>query len=334
MAELNLKPLETRGFVVIPGFLSPAEVEYFRGDFDSRKTEENKNYNLKNASSAANNRFALRVNEVLARVRADTTLRVDAPQGASYFATGASTGINFPWHQDHESFFVLQNHFDYLNFYVPIVKPDPAKSNLSVVPFDVLERESPRLYQALFRGGATRFPRIGNRRLAVCDDTGWCHVIERDLELIAETPQLTAGDLLLLRGDVVHRTQDTLTERVAMSFRVSNDSTVIKRSRLAAGGMHKALMMANNPGPYQRMFLAFDKAHRDEVPLHELKQLMNQVQPRPIERRREFMKLLLREKRRAGLLSQFVASTSAMYALGKAGKLLGRYQQFRQRRAG
>ena len=66
----------------------------------------------------------------------------------------------------------VQNHYDYLNFYIPIVKPDIEKSNLCLIPFDVLERESPKAYEFLVRGGATHFHPLGERCLAVSDETG------------------------------------------------------------------------------------------------------------------------------------------------------------------
>ena len=38
--------------------------------------------------------------------------------GGTYFST--EKGINFGWHQDHESYFVNQTHQHYLNIYMPI----------------------------------------------------------------------------------------------------------------------------------------------------------------------------------------------------------------------
>ena len=51
------------------------------------------------------------VSEALAQVSAQTNLRWTLHKGRAYFATGAHTGINFPWHRI-TSFFVLQNHYD------------------------------------------------------------------------------------------------------------------------------------------------------------------------------------------------------------------------------
>ena len=205
---------------------------------------------------------------ILGLVRGGTNLKVDCTLGGGYFSTGR--GISFPWHQDYESFFSSQNHYDYLNFYIPIVKPLREKSNLTVVPFDALERESPRTFQRVVRGGATRFVDVGDQRIAVAEDAGTAHVLPVDIERLAETPLLSGGDLLLMRGDVIHRTQDTDTERVSLSLRVASTKTVIRRSRLADGPLAKARTMTNNPPMYEPIFRAFEDTGKDELEIGEL----------------------------------------------------------------
>src|SRR5688572_23784650 len=160
-SDIDFGDLQRRGFVVARGFLSPAELESFRADFYGRPVAQNRNYQLTDMSNDASARMRRRVADLLEVVRATTDLKVDLPTGGQYFATGPKRGIYFPWHQDHESFFETQNHYDYLNFYIPIVKPRPDKSNLSVIPFDVLATTSPRTFRRMVRGGATRFDRIG-----------------------------------------------------------------------------------------------------------------------------------------------------------------------------
>lgn len=315
--------LETRGFVVIPGFLSEEELTAARADFANQQTNANKNYKTSLASPEENARLSTRIGEVLADVAAHTDLRADLPAGGAYFATGR--GITFSWHQDHESFFATRNHYDYLNFYIPIIKPDRTKSNLCVVPFDVLQNESPRVYRKLYRGGACRFIRLGSRRVLFCDDTGTVLLMRRDIETLAEVPALSAGDLLLMRGDVVHRTQDADTERVALSFRVANRSGRLTRAALADGGMHKARMMANNAGYYERVFAAFDLAKKDELSMTELTDLVAAIEPRQPRPPQDFMKFLMQQKRRSHVYARFWPKV----AIGAmAGKLVSVYERF------
>jgi hypothetical protein len=61
-------------------------------------------------------------------------------------------------------------------------------------------------------------------------------------------------------GDIIHRTQDADTARVALSWRAASGSTMVRRSRLAGGGVRKTQMMRKHAAPYQRMFDSFDSA--------------------------------------------------------------------------
>jgi hypothetical protein len=325
--DVNLADLETRGFVVVPEFLSAADVRALCTDFEGQPIDErNKNYRITPVSRPANLWLRDRVLAILERIGRETNLKADLPQGGNYFATGARHGIKFDWHQDHESFFVLQNHYDYLNFYIPIVKPRREKSNLSIVPFDILQRESPRSYRRLFRNGATRFAQWADRPVALCDDTGTLHFLRKSLDSMAITPMLGAGDLLLMRGDVIHRTQDADTERVAMSYRVSSTSAVVSRRRLAAGGAEKARMMANNAALYERMFLAFDRAGRTELPIAEFGRAVAGVPPITARTRREFYRFLVREKLRSGVLGAFLFSLSVTSMLKASNRVSRRHR--------
>jgi hypothetical protein len=322
--DANLKDLESRGFVVVTSFLSADEVQLLVDDFQQRPLEgANRNYGISVASARANKLLLDRIGQVLAAVAATTNLRADRPDGGGYFAIGR--GISFAWHQDHESFFAYQNHYDYLNFYIPIVKPRRDKSNLSIVPFDVLAAESPRIFNRVVNSGATRFVRVGRRRLVFCDDTGTVHVMSRDIERMAHTPLLAQGDLLLMRGDVIHRTQDTETERVSVSFRVSSSNAVVRRARLADGGLEKARMMAKNPEGYMRMFTAFEAAGKDELGISELRRIMAPLQVKAPQGNREFFRYLLAQKRRAGVLGRFFRNVAVGMMATRYATLLERF---------
>jgi hypothetical protein len=308
MQSARFEDLETRGFVLVPSFLSEAEIRVCREDYSSQPVNNgNRNYNLSPAGGRVHEAIERRVKDVLAVVAARTRLRPDLPLGGCYFATGR--GIQFGWHQDHESFFAIQNHYDYLNFYIPVMKPRKDRSNLCVIPFDVLERESPETYAKLVRGGATSFVKLKDgKTIVIQDDAGAAHVLSRDLDRLAVTPELDPGDLLLLRGDVIHRTQDTETERVSLSFRAASATTLVRRGRLAHGGPNKAWIMMNDADTYERMFRAFDAAGRDAVGYAELKDAMSGIRESDMGRKR-FFRYLLKQKRRERVLLRFFGRT-------------------------
>jgi len=323
MTDVNFKELESRGFVVIPRFLSSDDVRLFQDDFESQVAVKVGAYRHSAASAQANAVIAQRVEPVLREVAQWTDVRADYPWGAIYFATGR--GVSFPWHQDHEAYFSFNNRYHYLNFYVPIAKPAREKSNLCLVPFDVLQRECPASYRRMVCNGASRFYRLGRKYLVIQDDAGSVHLIHRNLDDLAVTPFLDAGDLLLLRGDIIHRTQDTDTERTSLSFRVSDSASPVTRCHLADGSMYKARMLAKNAATSQALFSAFDLVRKDEIVTRELHELMRRVPAEPPRSKRQFYLYLLRQKRRSGVLGRFVTQALLDSVATRMGSLYTRY---------
>ena len=136
------------------------------------------------------------------------------------------------------------------------------------------------------------------------DQDGTTHLAGADLETLAVTPQLEAGDLLLMRGDIFHRTEDHDTDRVALSIRATYSGTMIRRAHLADGGLIKARRMAKNDASYTAMFRAFDVAGRDELPLKDF-QAAEKVAQSAAPGGVSFRSLLLKEKIRSGVLFSF-----------------------------
>jgi hypothetical protein len=304
-SRVNWKDLETRGFLHIPDFLSPDELAACQADYAAQPANAgNRNYSLAPASERGVGPVRHRIQEVLAAVNANTRLQVDQILEGSYFAT--KRGIVFNWHQDHESYFECQNHFDYLNFYIPVVKPVKNKTNLCVVPFDVLERESPKTFRRVVRGGATTTYDRGGRQLVIQDQLGITHLVRSNLNDMAATPQLEAGDLLLMRGDMLHRTEDNDTDRVSLSIRTANSRTIVHRAHLADGGLAKASMMARNDDTYMDMFRAFDEAGQNQLPFGEMMKRAKDLRRRRPPDTGRFRYRLIREKIRSGVFLSFV----------------------------
>jgi hypothetical protein len=318
MDQVPFSDLQTKGYVVVPSFLSGEQLDLLRKDYAERPLQaENANYNLAGPSPEAYRAILIPIRDVLKRVLEQTDVRADTPVGGSYFATGR--GVNFAWHQDHESFFALQNHYDYLNFYIPIIKPRRDKTNLSIVPFDVLERECPRTYRRVVRGGAARLWSIKRRgvkgSVVFQDDSGRVHFMKKSIDDLGITPHLDAGDLLLCRGDMIHKTQDVETERVAFSVRACASGIMVKHSRLADGGVEKIRMMANNPILYKRMLMAFEHTRKEELSLADLNKVIKSMPAPAPESRRRFMTYLFKAKVRTGTIAHFVPRAVASAAV-------------------
>jgi hypothetical protein len=139
------------------------------------------------------------------------------------------------WHVDHFSYYLGGDHVNYLICYLPVKKPDVHSCNLTVIPYDVLKQCDPNTYNLVRRRGALRFRcvepdtkpwfemRFPDERIEVgqwfaIDDfypsPGW--KLEIDLEKHKVVPQLSVGDLLIMRADVIHRTEDAKTDRISI----------------------------------------------------------------------------------------------------------------------
>jgi len=272
--EPNWLDLQSRGFLVIHNFLTEAERELLLRDYESpRAVAGNSNYDLKLVGPEVCARFEPRLQSVTAAVHSATGIEADLTTAGLYFAI--ERGVNFAWHQDHESYFLFQEHYHYLNFYIPIIKPDPQRTNLCVVPFDSLRASVPEFYERLVGGGATRFAPDGGRMAVTEDESAMNYVLPVDFERLAVAPELVPGDLLLLRGDMIHRTQDTSTERVAVSFRRQSAKAIVRRDRFLGGGPAKRTIMWKNIRTYSRALQYFSQRKTNELTVGELNAFIN-----------------------------------------------------------
>ncbi|HEX3757323.1 MAG TPA: phytanoyl-CoA dioxygenase family protein [Kofleriaceae bacterium] len=281
--EARLDHLDTAGYAVVRSFLTDAEAAAFEADYVAG-SDQRASYEVRAVSPRARSAIDPKLTAMARAVARASTVRVDVVSsgvfGSAYFTTESDVGS--PWHQDAVSYYAYQNHHDYLNFYIPIVKPERDRSNLCVVPFDVLEARSPEHARRLRGTGATRF--VVKRGTTIVHDNnagGIRGVLPYALDDIAVTPQLGRGDLLLLRGDVIHRTEDTRTRRVAVSIRMMNRQSVVRRHELVRGGLLKAFVMTRGRRDFQQLFDAFAATGRDQLTIGELEASTGRTAARP-----------------------------------------------------
>lgn len=140
------------------------------------------------------------------------------------------------WHLDHFSYYLHRDHANWLICYMPVAKPYRQLANLAILPYDVLDAHDPALRARTSGRGAMRFrcvetdtlawfrlrfptlaPQAGDW-FAIDDDDdgtmGW--KIDIDLEQHKVVPELEEGDLLIMRADVIHRTNDAGSDRISI----------------------------------------------------------------------------------------------------------------------
>lgn len=268
--KVEWRDLEDKGYVIVPQFLSAEEIELVRNDYDLQKNapRKNGNYDLQYATQSLLSTLEPKIQGVSDSVLSATGIDTDVTIFGVYFAI--DRGINTPWHQDHESYFIFQEHRHHLNFYMPIVKPSAVESNLCVVPFDALQKKGPEFYSKLKGGGASRFFPNGTQTTVLNDETDGSYRMPFDIAQMAVTPNLNAGDLLLLRGDVIHRTQDTNTPRVAISFRRISTKSTLRHSKFMARGRVKRELISKGGPLYDRISQCFTNRNNSELSVGEV----------------------------------------------------------------
>jgi hypothetical protein len=287
----NWADLEMRGFLTIPGFLSQDELALLIRDFDAAPWDVNGNYRIKEVQKQTRDRLRAKICNLASAVSEHTGVKTSLISDAIYFATSrkehdsSKTVLDeaderqvFDWHQDGESWFMYQNHLHYLHFYIPIRKPVRELSNLSLLPWDQLKSRCPDAYGALLgKGAQILVSRNGHTDIfnADLDDHGQKRV-DLDVNEVACTPELDAGDVLLMRGDIVHKTQDAKTNRIAVSFRTLDPSRNVSRSVLVNGSAAKYNIMISNRHLYQCIVDCFDAHCSDVVPCRALVEYLDQ----------------------------------------------------------
>jgi hypothetical protein len=257
--------LKHGGFTVIRNFFSVDDLAHVRDEYENSASASplNGNYDVRLGSPGLNRHFEQRLDVVSQRVSADAGIHADVTAGSLYFST--KKGVNFPWHQDHESYFLFQEHYNYLNFYIPFIKEKADASNICLIPFDRLRMEAPDHIEKIIGGGAKRFQAEGDCTRVLDDEYDTAYSMPVNLERIAVIPELNAGDLLLFRGDMIHRTQDSRSNRVAISFRRVNSRSIINRYRLSSGGKTKREMMKKAGVIYNVAIRYFETQNLDEA---------------------------------------------------------------------
>ena len=271
LSKDNILDLSNKSFCVIKNFLNSQQLNLIKEDFNLIKDEKflNSNFNIIPVGKKIDLKKVFRdtIDPLSEDIQNNIDIKSDYTPTPTYFSI--RHGINFGYHQDHESWFLYKDHKNYLNIWVPILKPDPALSNVVVINFEKLFRDHPELI-FLKNYGATRFE-SGSPSRMVDDNTGIVTEFNFNLEEYAECPHLDAGDALVMRGDCIHRTQDTLTDRVAISVRRMFSQSVVQKSNFEPTSPYKKEIIENNPALYQKILSKF--GDRSECTIKDLLEL-------------------------------------------------------------
>lgn len=246
---MEFSRLESDGYIVIPNFLSSEELERFKDDYIN-STSQFGHYGIKMVAKAVMETMSNKFMNILSDIRQSTSIKADTIIYPQLYINNQKT--SFDWHQEHESWYLEQESINHLNFYIPLHKELPNKSGISVIPMHVFKDQK----ELIHNKGARRFIASDVTRV-IDDDLGNDFTINFDISKYSVTPFIMPGDLLLMRGDLIHKTQDTETERYSVSIRCTYGDKTISKSRLFSGCDAKLQYLENNSKIYNKIKSTF-----------------------------------------------------------------------------
>jgi len=242
-----LKDLNSKGFFNAKSFFDEDDIATMVDAYESAQNMAHGLYPTGTTRPAAvPARVRAKVEALITEINTHTDVRVDVhcPEETMYLRSRHF----YDWHQDHESYYTTNDHFNYINVYAPIVKPDPSKTNLCVLPFDKLQTSCKALHDACYGTGASSYlhATLGSKRMCcrMDDAEGTMRLFDCDIDAITDCPHLKAGDALFIRGDVLHRTQDLETERIVLTLRLTWSGSTCNVRNLLGGSSYKMGVMA------------------------------------------------------------------------------------------
>ena len=248
----NFANLLDQSYCVVKNFLNSDDLAQLSQDFDLIKTTDflNPNFNILPVGKKVKIDNILSKIEVLSKdIQDSVNITTNFTSTPIYFSI--EHGVNFEYHQDHESWFLYGDHTNYLNIWIPVIKPSVELTNVVVIDLIRLTNDHPEL-EFLKNYGATRF-KAGSTSRIFDDNTGTEIELNFNLNDYSECPQLEQGDALVMRGYCIHKTQDTSTNRVAISARRLLTTYNIHKSHFDLDSLAKKQIVENNPIMYKKI---------------------------------------------------------------------------------
>lgn len=245
------------GYAVIENWLSEKEIEILLSEYNTLR--QGRDENKDNVFFMTDQILCLiknKIRNILTMINdkeIEDHLNIDMITPYMLF-TNTET-VNFPWHQDHESYWIFQQHKNYLNFYMILEKEDSYKSGLSLIPLNVVKEKFPKnIIEKIVNSGAKEFVVDQGRTIVYDQQVGEEYLLNFNIDDLSFTPKLNRGDLLLMRGDTIHKTQDDETHRIAASIRCTDSTSKITLEHLMQTCVVKSSEMSKRIEEYSKLF--------------------------------------------------------------------------------
>ncbi len=259
---MDYRTIEKNGFIHLKNIISNDDVKKLVFEFQSAEGISNKKYNIKRVANSSRDilrPYYLHIMEQLSS-QTDLTLNTLADSGGAYFST--NDGVH-DWHQDSLTYYLYQTHKNFVIFWTPIIKPTPSFGNLSLFPYGEFKKADEELFKRRKDKGAAHFYQKGSQNIFHLTDSGQDSILNVNFNLneLQVTPHVEVGDVLVMKGDLFHRTQIKSSDRVAISLYGLNQDTVLTLKDFECSGEYKKEYFEKNPEVYATL-LAFFSRHQ------------------------------------------------------------------------
>jgi ectoine hydroxylase-related dioxygenase (phytanoyl-CoA dioxygenase family) len=249
---MKYNSLIDNGFIHLKNVISKEDIEKLVYEYQNSDEISNKKYNLKKVTPVSREILKPYYLKIMAEITDLThlTLNTLVENGGSYFST--TNGTYFDWHQDSITYYLYQTHLNFIIIWAPIIKPAPELGNLSLAPYQRLSKVNEKFFNSRIDKGSASFYRTKNKNFVYLTDTNNDQVINVDFNLneLQYTPELVVGDVLIMRGDLFHKSQENCHDRVAISLYGLNHDTQITRNHFESSGEYKNKYFEKNPELY------------------------------------------------------------------------------------
>jgi ectoine hydroxylase-related dioxygenase (phytanoyl-CoA dioxygenase family) len=256
---IDLKDFKQTGYTVIKNWISESEIQQFINDYETQEQSSNENYKIKCASHSLLKSFKSRILEICDAVNLVKGGNIDLIMPSDPSNIYAESALGWGWHQEHEPQYMLQNLNNYINLWVLLLKEDSDLSGLSIIPTNkILELVPERYHGLLFDEAAKTYTPDGDVTHVRDSENVITMDIPLNINTIAVTPTVSPGDLLLLDGKTIHRTQDSHKKRLAVSIRCIDGSTQLSYNKYFTGDEEKVEVMEYNKKVYDTIKQSFN----------------------------------------------------------------------------
>ena len=255
---IDLKDFKQTGYAVIKDWLSESEIQQFIEDFETQEQTSNENYNIKCASHRILKSFKPRILEVCNAVNLVKGGNIDLIMPSDPSNMYAESSLGWGWHQEHEPQCMLQDLNNYINLWIVLIKEDSDLSGLSIIPTNkILEAIPQKDHELLFGEAAKNYiPEEDITYVKVLREEPVV-TIPFNINTLAVSPSVSPGDVILLDGKTIHRTQDSHKKRLALSIRCIDGSTQLIYHKYFPEG-EKSQIIKNNKKTYDTIKQSFN----------------------------------------------------------------------------